>query len=44
MSDEQIEQFMYERYGDFIFYKPRLKPETITAMVWSSVYFSSSVR
>jgi cytochrome c-type biogenesis protein CcmH len=32
MSDEQIEQFMYERYGDFIFYKPRLKPETI--LLW----------
>ena len=23
LSDEQIEQFMFERYGDFIFYKPR---------------------
>jgi cytochrome c-type biogenesis protein CcmH len=32
MSDEQIEQFMYERYGDFIFYKPRLKPETL--LLW----------
>ena len=32
MNDEQIEQFMYERYGDFIFYKPRLKPETI--LLW----------
>ena len=32
MSDEQIEQFMFERYGDFIFYKPRLKPETL--LLW----------
>lgn len=29
MTDEQIEQFMFERYGDFIFYKPRLTAETI---------------
>lgn len=31
-SDEQIEQFMFERYGDFIFYRPRLGPETI--LLW----------
>ena len=29
MTDQQIEQFMFERYGDFIFYKPRLTAETI---------------
>ena len=29
MSDEQIEQFMFERYGDFIFYRPRLRMETL---------------
>ncbi len=29
MTDQQIEQFMFERYGDFIFYKPRLTPETL---------------
>ena len=32
MSDEQIEQFMFDRYGDFIFYKPRLTPETL--LLW----------
>ncbi|MFT4860993.1 MAG: cytochrome c-type biogenesis protein CcmH [Pseudohongiellaceae bacterium] len=29
MTDQEIEQFMFERYGDFIFYKPRLTPETL---------------
>ena len=29
MSNEEIEQFMFERYGDFIFYRPRLRAETI---------------
>ena len=32
MSNEEIEQFMFERYGDFIFYKPRLRAETI--LLW----------
>ena len=32
MTDEEIEQFMFERYGDFIFYKPRLRAETI--LLW----------
>lgn len=32
MSDEQIEQFMFERYGDFIFYKPRLRLDTL--LLW----------
>jgi cytochrome c-type biogenesis protein CcmH len=32
MSNEEIEQFMYERYGDFIFFKPRLRTETI--LLW----------
>jgi len=31
-SDEEIEQFMFERYGDFIFYRPRLRAETI--LLW----------
>ncbi len=31
-TDEEIEQFMFERYGDFIFYRPRLRPETI--LLW----------
>lgn len=29
MTNEEIEQFMFERYGDFIFFRPRLKAETI---------------
>ena len=28
MTNSEIEQFMFERYGDFIFYKPRLRMET----------------
>lgn len=31
-TDEQIEQFMFDRYGDFIFYQPRLRAETI--LLW----------
>ncbi|MDG1443132.1 MAG: cytochrome c-type biogenesis protein CcmH [Pseudomonadales bacterium] len=27
-SDEQVLDFMYERYGDFILYEPRFKPGT----------------
>ncbi|MAJ54587.1 MAG: hypothetical protein CBC67_01080 [Gammaproteobacteria bacterium TMED107] len=29
MTNPEIEQFMFERYGDFIFYKPRLRMETL---------------
>ena len=29
MSNEEIEQFMFERYGDFIFYRSRLWAKTI---------------
>ena len=29
MTNSEIEQFMFERYGDFIFYKPRLRMETL---------------
>jgi len=32
MTDDEIEQFMFERYGDFIFYRPRLRAETI--LLW----------
>ena len=28
LTDEEIEQFMFERYGDFIFYRPRLRADT----------------
>ena len=31
-SDSEIEQFMFERYGDFIFYRPRLRPDTV--LLW----------
>lgn len=31
-TDEEIEQFMFERYGDFIFYRPRLRAETL--LLW----------
>ena len=32
LSDADIEQFMFDRYGDFIFYRPRLTPETL--LLW----------
>jgi cytochrome c-type biogenesis protein CcmH len=31
-TDAEIEQFMFERYGDFVFYRPRLTIETI--LLW----------
>lgn len=31
-TDPEIEQFMFERYGDFIFYRPRLRSNTI--LLW----------
>ena len=32
MSNAEIEQFMFERYGDFIFYRPRLTSNTL--LLW----------
>lgn len=32
LTDAEIEQFMFERYGDFIFYRPRLRAETV--LLW----------
>ncbi|MFT4886144.1 MAG: cytochrome c-type biogenesis protein CcmH [Pseudohongiellaceae bacterium] len=32
LTDADIEKFMFDRYGDFIFYKPRLRAET--AFLW----------
>lgn len=32
MSNDEIEQFMFERYGDFIFYRPRLRSDTL--LLW----------
>ena len=37
MTDQEIEQFMFERYGDFIFYRPRLRPDTI--LLWFGPLF-----
>jgi len=31
-TNDEIEQFMFERYGDFIFYRPRFRAETI--LLW----------
>ena len=31
-SDDEIRQFMYERYGDFILYRPRVNQNT--ALLW----------
>lgn len=31
-TDAEIEQFMFERYGDFIFYRPRLRADTV--LLW----------
>ena len=31
-TDEEIEQFMFDRYGDFIFYQPRMRAETV--LLW----------
>lgn len=31
-TDTEIEQFMFERYGDFVFYKPRLMLTTV--LLW----------
>ena len=32
MTDQQIRQFMFERYGDFILYRPRLRAATM--LLW----------
>jgi cytochrome c-type biogenesis protein CcmH len=32
LTDADIEKFMFDRYGDFIFYKPRFRAET--AFLW----------
>lgn len=36
-SDDEILDFMHERYGDFILYKPRLQPGTI--VLWFGPLF-----
>ena len=37
MTDAEIEQFMFDRYGDFIFYRPRLRAETV--LLWFGPLF-----
>jgi len=37
MSDRDIERFMFERYGDFIFYRPRLTVQTL--LLWFGPLF-----
>lgn len=32
MTDQEIDQFMFDRYGDFIFYRPRLRAQTV--LLW----------
>ena len=39
MSDQEIEQFMFERYGDFIFYRPRLRAETLLLWFGPAIFF-----
>lgn len=39
MTDQQIEQFMFERYGDFIFYRPRLRADTLLLWLGPLVFF-----
>ncbi|MEX0943992.1 MAG: cytochrome c-type biogenesis protein [Pseudomonadales bacterium] len=38
-SDEEILNFMYERYGDFILYKPKLKPGTLLLWFGPALFF-----
>lgn len=35
-SDAQIRDFMVERYGDFVLYRPRVKPETY--LLWAGPF------
>lgn len=39
MSDEEILDFMHERYGDFILYKPRLQKGTLVLWFGPLVFF-----
>ena len=32
LTDEEIEQFMFERYGDYIFFRPRFRIDTV--LLW----------
>jgi len=35
-SDDQIKQFLVDRYGDFVLYKPPLKPTTV--LLWAGPF------
>ncbi len=38
-TDEEIEQFMHQRYGDFIFYRPKLTPRTVLLWFGPALFF-----
>lgn len=38
-SDQEILDFMYKRYGDFILYKPRIKAGTILLWFGPAIFF-----
>lgn len=40
-SDTEIKEFMVMRYGDFILYRPPLKPQTL--LLWSTPFFLLSL-
>lgn len=43
MTDQEIEQFMLTRYGDFILYRPRLTVQTILLWFGPIVFFLAGV-
>tara|TARA_R110002072_G_scaffold4663_1_gene32301 strand:+ start:34578 stop:35075 length:498 start_codon:yes stop_codon:yes gene_type:complete len=43
MTDEEIEQFMLARYGDFILYRPRLTVQTILLWFGPIVFFLAGI-
>lgn len=42
-SDGDIVEFMVERYGDFVLYRPPLKPETAALWIGPAVLFGAGV-
>lgn len=38
-TDEEIEQFMHQRYGDFIFYRPKLTARTVFLWFGPALFF-----
>jgi cytochrome c-type biogenesis protein CcmH len=39
-TDQEIEQFMHQRYGDFIFYRPRLTSRTVLLWFGPLLFFA----